>query len=77
MLELVVALLILSLMASMATLAVNSLRRPDASSDSIRAEARARAIREATPVTIVLDSLPGHAGPTILLFWPDGSVVGE
>ncbi|HEV8197332.1 MAG TPA: prepilin-type N-terminal cleavage/methylation domain-containing protein [Gemmatimonadales bacterium] len=76
--ELMVALLILGLMAGIGVFAVQSLSRP--ASDDVAAimnEAGRRAIRDGTPVRLLLDSLTPQAGPRLLLFLPDGRVLGR
>lgn len=76
-LELLVALLVLSLTAGMATLAIQSLR-PTQESLAQRElnSARSRAIREGVAVRVVVDTLDDNAEPQLLLFLPDGRVVG-
>ena len=78
MVELMVALLILGLIAGISVLAVQGLRRPAAGDvAAIVSEAGRRAIRDGRPVRLLLDSLTPHAGPRLLLFLPDGRVLGR
>lgn len=78
MVELVIALFILSLVAGMTTLAIQSLRLPRGGAIEIRmAAARSRAVRDGRPVELFLDSVPGVQGPAMIRFQPDGSVVGD
>ncbi len=72
-LELVVALALLSLMLGMSGVALASLRSP-AGAEAVRAleNARAEAIRSGRPVIVSRAPDSGH-----LLFLPDGRVVGR
>jgi len=76
--ELMVALLILALIAGISVIAVQGLRRPAAGEIAAMVnEAGRRAIRDGRSVRLLLDSLTPHAGPRLLLFLPDGRVLGR
>ncbi len=72
--ELIVAIAIMGIAATLATVAFRALARPAPESwERTRREARLRAVEEGRQVVVASDSTP--AAP--VLFLPDGRVVGE
>jgi prepilin-type N-terminal cleavage/methylation domain-containing protein len=75
--ELVIVLAILGLVTGMTGLAIRSLQ-PDQESATLQAISRARsqALEQGRPVRLVVDTI-GVAIPQVLLFLPDGRVLGN
>jgi Tfp pilus assembly protein FimT len=76
--ELVVALLIIALTAGVSTLAIRSLRPASGNGlETALLAARTRAIREGHPVRVTIDPTVDSLAPRMILFLPDGRVLGK